>query len=60
MVPPPDIAVSDEATDTPGPTEATAPDAIARLDSAPQQLVAGMLGRADIRIDGDRPRRLRA
>ena len=55
MVPPPDIAVSDEATDTPGPTEATAPDAIARLDSAPQQLVAGMLGRADIRIDGDRP-----
>ncbi len=55
MVPPPDTAVSDEATDTPGPTEATAPDAIARLDSAPQQLVAGMLGRADIRIDGDRP-----
>ncbi|MDV3253895.1 MAG: cyclopropane fatty acyl phospholipid synthase [Lysobacter sp.] len=55
MVPPPDTAVSDEATDTPGPTEATAPDAIARLDSAPQQLVAGLLGRADIRIDGDRP-----
>ena len=55
MVPPPDIAVPDEATDTPGPTEATATDAIARLDSAPQQLVAGMLGRADIRIDGDRP-----
>ena len=55
MVPPPDIAVPDEATDTPGPTEATATDAIARLDSAPQQLVAGLLGRADIRIDGDRP-----
>ena len=55
MVPPPDIAVPDEATDTPGPTEATATDAIARLDGAPQQLVAGLLGRADIRIDGDRP-----
>ncbi|MEG3158441.1 cyclopropane fatty acyl phospholipid synthase [Lysobacter zhanggongensis] len=25
------------------------------MDSAPQQLVAGLLGRADIRIDGDRP-----
>ena len=55
MVPPPDTAVSDEATDTPGPSEATATDAVARLDSAPQQLVAGLLGRADIRIDGDRP-----
>ena len=55
MVPPPDTAVSDDVTDTPDPAEATATDAIARLDSAPQQLVAGLLGRADIRIDGDRP-----
>lgn len=27
----------------------------AALDTAPRQWVAGLLGRADIRIDGDRP-----
>ena len=31
------------------------PAAAPRLETAPQQLVAGLLGRADIRINGDRP-----
>ncbi|GAB2629170.1 cyclopropane fatty acyl phospholipid synthase [Novilysobacter erysipheiresistens] len=38
-------------TDPPPRPVATPP----QLDTAPQQLVAGLLGRADIRINGDRP-----
>ena len=32
-----------------------APDRASVLDTAPRQWVAGLLGRADIHIDGDRP-----
>ncbi len=32
-----------------------APDNASLLDTAPRQWVAGLLGRADIRVDGDRP-----
>jgi len=32
-----------------------APDGAPVLDTAPRQWVAGLLGRADIRVDGDRP-----
>ncbi|MGH8084894.1 MAG: cyclopropane fatty acyl phospholipid synthase [Lysobacter sp.] len=42
------------ASPSPVPAVAGAPSPL-RLDTAPQQLVAGLLGRADIRINGDRP-----
>ena len=53
MAPPSPIV--DELKDTPDEASATpVPDA-PRLDTAPQQLVAGLLGKADIRINGERP-----
>ena len=53
MAPPSPIV--DELKDTPDEASATpVPDA-PRLDTAPQQLVAGLLGKADIRMNGERP-----